>query len=289
MMEEDNIIKKKKKNNKNYYRRHNNNKYYSKNKKKKNLILENTGEIENILLYNEETKEESKEPEIPVIKVEELVKPVNTSYEEVQVIPEKKTKTSFLRNKKLKIGMSLAIFIMAIFGVSYSYFNYTKTDSRQADIASGEVYVKLVENATSITLPKMYPRTDEEARARNDNYFDFTIKGKNTSETKAVLYNININNGEVLSGKTRIDPQYIKVDLQEKVNNEYVYLLEGVSLSNYSFTGIVPTNTTSEITREYRLRIWIGDNVIISDTDPNKTHTQDQFNNLYANFNISIN
>lgn len=295
-MDENNIIKKKKKkNNKYYYKRHNNqHKYYSNNKKKKNLILENTNEIENILLFNKEKKEEEK-PEIPVIHVEELLKEVginNTVYEDEEVVParkeKKKIKIGILNTNIRKYGLGFAVLVLAIFGVSYSYFNYTRIDSRQADITSGDVYVKLVENATSISLSKMYPRTDEEARARNDNYFDFTVKAKNTSEKKAVYYTISINNGENVSGKTRIDPQYIRIDLQEKVNNEYVFIKEGVDLYNYNFKGTVPVNTTSEITKEYRLRIWVNDDILISDTAQNASYTQAEFANVYANFDISV-
>ena len=53
-MDENNIIKKKKNNN--YYRRHHNhNRNYYKNQKKKNLILDlnDTGEIRNIMSYNQ--------------------------------------------------------------------------------------------------------------------------------------------------------------------------------------------------------------------------------------------
>ena len=69
----------------------------------------------------------------------------------------------------LKYGTSFAVLLLVIFGTSYSYFNYTKEDSRQADISSGEVYVRLVENPQTITLNKMYPMDDNEARERNPN------------------------------------------------------------------------------------------------------------------------
>ena len=295
-MDEDNILKKKKINNKNNYRYHHNqcnNKNYYYKKKKKNLILENndSSEVENIISFNEVSKqEEIPKIEIPVIKAYELIKEKPLECKEMS-IPEKKNKLnilSLLKISKLKYGMGLAVLLIALFGVSYSYFNYTKIDSRQADIASGEVYVKVLEDTANITLNKMYPREDEEARSRNDNYFDFTVIAKNTSETKAVLYSINFNNGANISGKTRIDPKYIKLDLQEKTNGEYSYVLGGVKLSDFSYQGIVPTETNNEITKEYRLRIWVSDEVIISDTESNASYTQQEFANLYANFNISV-
>ena len=84
------------------------------------------------------------------------------------------------QNRKLIYALGAFIIVAIIFGVSYSFFTYSKVDSRQADIASGEVYVRIAEQTVNLTLNKMYPRTNEEARARNDNYIDFTVLAKKT-------------------------------------------------------------------------------------------------------------
>ena len=305
-MDENNIIKKKKNNN--YYRHHHNQNryYYKKNNKKKNLIMDNndTREIKNILLYNEtndvpkpidinslEKKEVLPQVEIPVIKAYELIN-TNNNIDIDDIVPKtsKKKKINFNISPKIaKYGMSFAILLIVILGTSYSYFNYTKIDPRQADIATGDVYVKIVENIQNISLNKMYPREDLEARSRNDNYFDFTVVAKNTSDTRVVEYEIDIINGQDVENKVRINPKYIKIDLQEKVNNEYVYIKEGVTLDNYSYTGIVPVNTNGEIAREYRLRLWVSDEVIISDSINTASYTQSEFANLYANYTVTIN
>ena len=188
-----------------------------------------------------------------------------------------------------KMALGVVILVALVFGISYSYFNYYRVVPNQADIVSGEVYVKVSPNdAVNLSLNRVYPRTNTEARSRNDNYVDFNIKAKNTSTTKVLYYTLNINNGADVSGKARINPDYLKVDLQEKVNGEYTYVREAVNLSDFNFESYVPVNTTSELTREYRLRIWVSDTVIISDTEPNATYTQSEFANLYANFNIDV-
>ena len=212
-------------------------------------------------------------------------------YEELEFVPVKKSDSKRSYGKKFTFKHAIAIFIIiaVLFGVTYSYFTFTKVDSRQADITSGDVYVKILENSVNLTLNKMYPRTNEEARARDDNYIDFTVKAKNTSATKEVAYTISITNGEDVQGKTRINPQYLVVDLQEKVNNEYVYVKNAVTLSSFDFSGVVPINTTSEITKEYRLRIWVSDTITISDTETGASYTQAQFANLYANIHVDVN
>ena len=291
-----------KKKHKNYYKYHNNHNNYNKknyqyyykkkkNKQKKDNILLNREEQGEIINENiQEQKQQIQEETVISQQVVQEVLKTNDDYEELEFIPIKKKDTKkYQKRTKLMYTLGVFIIVAIVFGVSFSFFTYSKVDSRQADILSGEVYVRIQEQAVNLTLSKMYPRTNEEARARNDNYIDFTVKAKNTSPTNEITYSININNGENVQGKTRINPQYLILDLQEKVNNEYVYVKEAVALSTFSFTNIVPINTNSEITNENRLRIWVSDAITISDTDTNATYTQSEFANLYANLHIEVN
>lgn len=189
----------------------------------------------------------------------------------------------------IKMATGIIVVVAIICGISYAYFNYYQEYYREADIIMGEVYVKVKENTTNITLNKLYPRTLAEARAKNDNYVDFTIQGKNTSTSKQLYYTIDINDGNDVANKVRISRDYIKVDLQEKINDEYTYLQEGVSLSNFSFEGIVSINTTIEAEREFRLRMWVSDDVLISDTETGATFTQSEFANLFATYHVEVN
>ena len=282
---------KKKKKNKNYYKYHNNHNkyhknnhnnkkfyYYKKNKhNKKNIVVDNkqTEQKVNILLNNNEQNNAQQVINQPI---QQVIKENSVDYEELEFEPIKKEKTKYEPNKRnfFKYALGFLVLVAMVFGVSYSFFTYRQEDSRQGDISSGEVYVTLQEQAVSMTLNRMYPRTAEEARARNDNYIDFTIKAKNTSPTKELNYVINITNGEDVVGKTRINPQYLLVDLQEKVNGDYTYIKNAVTLNNFSFDDVIPVNTTSEITKEYRLRIWVSDAIIISDTESNASYTQEQ-------------
>ena len=196
---------------------------------------------------------------------------------------------SMLLKNILKISFVSVLLIVVVFKVSYSFFTYQKTEPSYADIRTGEVYVKLLEQTTSINLNRMYPEIKEEARERNDNYFEFTIKAKNTSLSNVIYYNIDIENGNNISGKTRIDPKYIRVDLQEEVDGNYYYIQENVKLNEYNFIGVVPVNTNKEIVKRYRVRLWISDEIIISDDLDNAAYTQSEYNNLYANYSIKIN
>ena len=250
-----------------------------------------------------------KENSVEEIKVEEnnTFKEIkqnieNSSIEKGNTIIEEKDDFEDLKPKEhnklniswFKYALGPLLLILILTGVTYAYFNYTKEDTRQADIVAGEVYVRLQNSpAPTLTLSKAYPRTDTEARERTDNYVDFTILGKNTSETKEVGYSFNVTATNSDNTKILIDSQYLKFDLSElDGSNNETALLSGVTLTELNNKKInklkVPVNTTSQISKKYRIRMWISDQVVISDTETGATYTQEQFNKLYANISINI-
>ena len=185
------------------------------------------------------------------------------------------------------------LILFAILGTTYAYFTYYQETTNQGDIVAGEVYIKLQENPTPVlTINKLYPRTDEEARARSDNYVDFTILGKNTSTNMDLGYKFNISLNDVPSGKISVDPENLKFDLYslDSNNNETpIFLGIGFNEINEPIPGLVVSrNTLTEISRKYRIRVWMKDTVIISDTEPNRTYTQEEFSKLMANISVNV-
>ncbi len=265
----DEIKKKQKKKKYYYYKYHQNNRNYYYKKKKKNLIKDNGG-IDNILLSSYEV-------------------PSDTIIYEEDIAPIKKTESKKRISLKtiFSLGFTCILLLVVILKTSYSFFTYQNNDNH-ADISVGEVYVKLIEETSNINLSNIYPKTLEEARNMDNNYFDFSIKAKNTSLTNVIVYNININNGENILGSQRINPEYIRVDLEEEINGEYYLLVDSMPLSEYSFMDTIPSDTKNEVIKKYRLRLWIGEDVIISDDDPHRSYTQEEYNNLYANFKVTI-
>ena len=208
---------------------------------------------------------------------------------------EPKKRKSFIRQSILGYAMGVLILVVAVFSSTYAFFNYYKDDSRQADIQTGEVYARITENNLSLSLSKLYPMTDVEARGRNNNYIDFNLVGKNTSLTRKLSYKFTLSNGDNISGRTRINPNYVLFDLSElDGNNNETLLLSGVTLTSFNSANLdgfeIPTNQTTELQKKYRIRAWISDSLTISD-DPseNATYTQAQYANLFANFKVHIN
>ena len=87
------------------------------------------------------------------------------------------------KKKGILIAGISAIVLIAIFGVSFAVWNYSRTTDNQILVA-GDVYMKFKETP-ALTIENAIP---SEGPGVND-YFEFTIEGKNTY-SKPIWYEI---------------------------------------------------------------------------------------------------
>lgn len=192
----------------------------------------------------------------------------------------------------------ISIIIILILGISFSWFQYNRTGDKQT-LVVGNIYLKLNNGNDTISLTNVFPETIEEARSKNDNYIDFTLKGLNTSK-KSIYYEIYLNHGDDIENYERFKDNELKFDLSEiTIENEEEkerYLLEAVSYENLVkqkiWVDTIASNIEEEIERTYRLRMWIDGNVLISDTDPNANYTAhsgiNDYNKHYATIKVGV-
>ena len=196
-----------------------------------------------------------------------------------------------MKNKKNLLLLLLVVGCIAIVGgVTYAFFNYSKTSTTNSELVTGDIYFNFTNESNGITLTNTFPETVEEARARTDNTFTFDITGRNTSN-KPIYYEIDIVDGDVPSGKTesnRILPEYLRFDLMEGetlvANNvNYSELLE-----QKIWVNTIDEETSSNITRNYTLRMWIDEDLLISDTDSEATYTTGAYKSLFASIKVKV-
>ena len=126
-------------------------------------------------------------------------------------------------------------------------------------------------------------------------YFEFTIDGKNTHTKYGVNYNIQLVHGDTEANKTRIEDKFLKFRLVEVNNNQETSLKDKLTIENINSTTIysstISANTTSEITRTYRLYMWIDENVNIcsGDITDNCDYTLTDWSNLFASIKVNVN
>ena len=196
-----------------------------------------------------------------------------------------------------KLSIKAVVFILiglviVTFGATFAFFTYTRTSEQNNKLVTGEVYMHYNEGTDQISLEKSFPESATSARERTDNKISFTIDGKNTTTNNDIYYEIMLTYGDEIDGKTRLKDDDLRFDLIETINGESETVLSGMSYSDLSIKRIwvntIEHNTLSEVEISYELRMWVGEDVLISDTDPNADYTTDVYKNSYASVKVEI-
>ena len=195
-----------------------------------------------------------------------------------------------MNNKKKIILSVLVVLLLLAIGVTYAFFTYES--GTKSDIVTGQIYMNYEETST-ISLTGVFPETKEQALARNDEngVFEFTITGRNTSKYP-VYYEIDLLEGGVMTGKTeqstKILPEHVRIYLERDGEP----LVDGMTYKDWNnhriYVDTVPANQTSNIEHKYTLRMWIDENVTISDTDPNADYTTSEWNDAYTSLKVRV-
>ena len=189
------------------------------------------------------------------------------------------------RKKVISISLIIILILVVTLGISYSIFNFLGTGSRNQVAITGDIYMHY-NGSDTITLTNMIPMSESEALARTDNVFNFTITGKNTSN-KDIYYGIYLEEGAEQTGKTRIKPSDVMVYL-ESDGDKLVNSLRYQDFTNHIYVDMIPANTTNEISKNYSLRVWLREGIIVSDTESNASYTTEEWNNCYLSLKVRV-
>jgi len=188
--------------------------------------------------------------------------------------------------KKKLLFLIIPILIIML-GVSYAFFSFENIGD-SSEVITGQMYLKYANNSNKLKLSNIFPETEVKALARTDNVISFTVRGKNTHKDKSVLYSVGITYGDEITGKTRVKPEHIKVRLEK--NGEVV--VDGLTYTEWNEQGIwnevVVSNTTDEIVDNYTLRVWVSEDVLISDSNPEADYSTDVWNNSYISLKVVV-
>ena len=194
--------------------------------------------------------------------------------------------------KRNKIILTIALVFVLLLGASYAWFNYYQ-EGRNYDVIAGDIYLTLNQGTNAINLEKVFPETVEKARnhENHDNEITFTIQGINASN-KDMYYEILLNQGDTIENKDRFRDSELVFDLIEVgTNNEETYLLDAVSFDELNNTKIwvdtVLKGTRSNISRTYKLRMWLSEAVTIGE-GRTVTYNQDTYKDHYASVKVAV-
>ncbi len=172
------------------------------------------------------------------------------------------------KKENIIIVVMLIVMVIAIIGVSYAAFSFSKQGNTPNKITTGSITMTYEESDNTISLGNALPTTDKTGttRLKEGEYFDFTVSSEITGD---VNINYEISAKEV--GEGTIDGSNIKLyltrltdDGEEQLMSPKTYNEEATS---NTFTGrpigemsLYTSSMNSSESNNYRLRMYVDEN-----------------------------
>ena len=162
--------------------------------------------------------------------------------------------------------LGVAILVVAVVGISFAAFSYSKTGTVSNTITTGTITMSYTEPTNGINLTDALPITDTAGKALtgNNNTFDFTVAATISGST-TINYAITAVKGD---GCTVADSG-VKVYLTDQENAQILAPTKVAELTTTASDNaagapagqyVLKTGTyTAPKTEKYRLRMWVAD------------------------------
>lgn len=167
--------------------------------------------------------------------------------------------------------LGVAILVVAVVGVSFAFFTYSKQGSTENTITTGTLVFKYEEKTGGINLTNAVPISDEDGKALtgSNNVFDFTVTS-NIQGNTTINYEIAVKETTNQEENTTLDDKYVKVRLSTMDSSDGSGLSE-VKLDYFDKLGVATndpsakllangTATSGSKTQWYRLQMWMAEN-----------------------------
>lgn len=183
------------------------------------------------------------------------------------------------KNKVFSI-LGILILLISIIGISYALYRFNGQGNTQNYVTTGTVSMQYTESDSNvISIDGAMPMKDEVGKKQKD-YFDFSLSSSIKGEA-SITYEIRAKQLPA-STKKELSPKNVKVYLEKKEDGEYKEVLAPTSFSINDksviendtldkntmllYTGKFSNNRKlNNYSDDYRLRMWISDDAIISD------------------------
>ena len=163
----------------------------------------------------------------------------------------------------------IVVMLLAIIGVSYAAFNYSKTGTKLNSITTGSITMSYTESDSIISIDKALPTRDEtgKVRLKEGEYFDFTVSSEIVGD---ININYEISAKDVTTSNRKIDGSNIKLYLTRLTDNGEEELMSpetyNEEINANSYTGrptgemsLYQGSMSSSESNRYRLRMWVDE------------------------------
>ena len=195
--------------------------------------------------------------------------------------------------------LGIAVLVVAVVGVSFAFFTYSRTGTQNNVISSGNLSFAFAD-VDSISLENHFPITTEQGKnlKGKGNVCDFTITGYITSGS--IKYEIYAVPGTAPEGRTtalKDSEVFVNIkpseDLPEGItftsatgndDAKAISALDGATGMKKLGTGTVTAN--SSVSAAFQVRMWVDSSVVtIGETG---TYTADAYSKLYYAMKILV-
>lgn len=200
--------------------------------------------------------------------------------------------------------VGVAILVVAIVGVSFAFFTYTRTGGGTNLIKTGTLVFKF-EDGSSINLTNQFPMSDANGLklSGTNNVCNFTVSG--TSTSGAVTYTVYGVQGDASTDETktvRFTDSQIKANISATLPTGYTFtsatgagaaktieaLKDADKGGKVVFgTGTVTTAALANSSAQFTLKMWISDAVTIGAASSD-TYTTDAYGKLYYSMKVVV-
>lgn len=177
--------------------------------------------------------------------------------------------------------VGIAVLVIAVVGVSFAFFTYSKTGTTNNVITTGSIAFEFTETSNGLSLTNQFPQSDAEGKTNES--FAFKVTGNIPTTMQSIDYSVYAIKGDVPEGYDEADR------LQNEDINFYATTTGGTIQGGYGTatdpdygavvtdaidtstglliaTGTIPASG-EDVTHSYGITMWVNDSVTISDTD----------------------
>lgn len=183
-------------------------------------------------------------------------------------------------SKKVLLSvLGVAILVVAVVGISFAALSYDKVGGTNT-VTTGTVSMSFAESTKGITLTDALPMGDATGKVlkADGQYFDFSVSST-TSSSLAVTYEINVTPTAVTNDYAALTDSQVKIYLEKKSGTDYAEdiapvlvsaLTDSTTRSGSKILKTVTNTVNGTQLDEYRLRIWIDENVDVATLNEKK-------------------
>ena len=196
----------------------------------------------------------------------------------------------------------VAILVVAVVGVSFAFFTYTRTGGQDNIINTGQLIFAFKDGSNTINLTDQFPIADSAGLALSgkNNVCNFTISGTTTGGViNYTVYGVQGNASEDKDKTVRFKDTEIKANMSATTPAGYTFTsatgasaaktIEALKSSGKILfgTGTVTSAATASSVATFTLKMWVSDAVTISDTAA-ATYTPANYGKLYYTMKIVV-